>query len=779
MELHLSTRFLTFSSPTSCGSSPNFAFLCDFSRTRFPRGKSRRIATPLRTSSTSNGHTDRESRSACEDLWRDSDSVEVIGIGSRKDAVLDFCLESSFESTSMRFWTVHMRDSQKVQLLQRSLGKDTVLRNVEGLLSAQSYPRATILVASAGYSVDHVTALELLSVVKSAGGLAIAIVLKPFSFEGQRRQHEVENLVNKLWEGTNFCIVVDTDALLKKEVVTLAEASRTASNVVLLAINAISVLISDMHPKFLDAPHDKFKEVKLPEVLTLLGSYREAKVGFGAGFNIKSSIARAVFDCPFLSGGLKDLDGIVICNVASGIVMDKSDLQSFMHAFRQTTECTKDIIFSSIHEPNIEPNLIVTTLLVLGCNKQKVPPKKSFLSGLASRFPFLFSFLGRDQESKSNLSAQLVGDLCPQQVLNSSTGRDILDGSDENLDAYSEELETLSNNSYDEIYPSRTSDSRDKRTAVGDSVASPEPVSPLHLPPNEGEHAFQREPLNNWNIGPGFRIAEKWAKERAAAFGATANIDKSNVYTLPVGVKPSEQTTDGPQSSSPQPAEMKMLNDMEGEPLGSPNVPPQDLLTDMGFETVMDIYDAASTVLKGKHADLSRKQGLLSVRAASMLEAERDPQKKWSPIMEMQYRGGIYRGRCQGGLPEGKGRLTLTGGSFYDGMWRYGKRSGLGTFYYSNGDVFQGSWRDDLMHGKGWLYFHTGDRWFANFWKGKANGEGRFYSKLGKIFFGNFQDGWRHGHSLCIDIDGTRWAEIWDEGVLVSRSKLDAETETK
>ena len=42
-----------------------------------------------------------------------------------------------------------------------------------------------------------------------------------------------------------FCFaVIDTDALLKKDLVTLDEALKTADNAVLLAINAISVLIS-------------------------------------------------------------------------------------------------------------------------------------------------------------------------------------------------------------------------------------------------------------------------------------------------------------------------------------------------------------------------------------------------------------------------------------------------------------------------------------------------------------------------------------------------------
>ncbi|MBA0759942.1 hypothetical protein Gotri_022752, partial [Gossypium trilobum] len=58
---------------------------------------------------------------------------------------------------------------------------------------------------------------------------------------------------------------------------------------------------------------------------------------------------------------------------------------------------------------------------------------------------------------------------------------------------------------------------------------------------------------------------------------------------------------------------------------------------------------------------------------------------------------------------------------------------------------------------------------------GKANGEGRFYSKSGDVFFGHFEDGWRHGHFLCITVDGTRCIEIWNEGVLMSRQQLDAD----
>ncbi|KAF3791222.1 DNA repair helicase [Nymphaea thermarum] len=66
-----------------------------------------------------------QSAASVEELGKDGDAVlvEVVGIGSRKDALLDFCLESPFfDSTSVRFWTMHM-ESGKVELHQKNIGK--------------------------------------------------------------------------------------------------------------------------------------------------------------------------------------------------------------------------------------------------------------------------------------------------------------------------------------------------------------------------------------------------------------------------------------------------------------------------------------------------------------------------------------------------------------------------------------------------------------------------------------------------------------------------------
>ncbi|XP_042492748.1 protein ACCUMULATION AND REPLICATION OF CHLOROPLASTS 3-like, partial [Macadamia integrifolia] len=231
MELFLPTSISTVPTvPLSHSSSVKL--LCNgfLFRQRKRHRKSNLVSIPLRISLrleqdwSLKGHLNEEYTVDCDNFWGDSKNyVEVIAIGSRKDAVIDFCLESPFQSSSWRFWNIILKDSLNVQLLQRSIGEGIVPRNVEGPVSVQSCPRVLVLVASAGYGLDHVKVAELLRTVKSANGLAVGIILKPFSFEGQRRQDEVKDLVNQLQEHTNFCIVVDTDALLKKEAVTLAD----------------------------------------------------------------------------------------------------------------------------------------------------------------------------------------------------------------------------------------------------------------------------------------------------------------------------------------------------------------------------------------------------------------------------------------------------------------------------------------------------------------------------------------------------------------------------
>ena len=63
---------------------------------------------------------------------------------------------------------------------------------------------------------------------------------------------------------------------------------------------------------------------------------------------------------------LQDLDGMIICILASSNIISNNEIDAFFRSFRQTTEYTKKILLSTICEPSLEPNLILTTVLVIG-----------------------------------------------------------------------------------------------------------------------------------------------------------------------------------------------------------------------------------------------------------------------------------------------------------------------------------------------------------------------------------------------------------------------------
>ncbi|CAH9134380.1 unnamed protein product [Cuscuta epithymum] len=695
-------------------------------------------------------------------IWEETDFVEVIGIGSRKNTIIDFCLSSSSCSPALRFWNILVEDSGKVLLHQRCLTEDIIAEVVEVPSSLSLCSKAIILVANAAYGGDNVLSLDILRRVRYADGLVIGIILKPFCFEGRRRQDEMNELVDELQKQANFCIVIDTDALLAKELLTLDEALKTSNKAVLMAVNAISALVSDSFTRYQNLPNNCSELLKVPQLSNILEGYREAKIGYGVGYDIKTSILRAAYECPFLGVSLQESDGVILCVIASSSALDSHDVNIICQTFRQTTGWRRELVISVIHEANMDANLILTTLIVCGCIVQQPSYRNSLLFRLAQHFPFISNFFKKPDPHSAEMP-----------YMDSMDGMRPVQCKAEDVPFSGKELQELSHITGEEKFLSMGCESGPVQSKIAFSATDFSVIDDV-INTEGGVPTFRRELLTRQNLHPGFEIRQGGVKEGTDDL-ETYESDVSRTFRLPVGVKQLEQSKNGSTASNSLNWTEWMTDEIKRAktPDDKGRIPWYRMNPDS--ESMLVVDNHATIVTQGDQNNFSKNKGVLSVRAASMLESERDTQKKWIPVVELKYRGGIYRGRIQGGLPEGKGRLSLRDGSVYDGMWRYGRRSGLGTMYFSNGNIYRGSWRDDLMHGKGWVYFHTGDRWFVDFWKGKANGEGRFYCKNGDVSFGHFKDGWRHGQFLNLIIDGTRCLEIWDEGVLTSREVLDSD----
>lgn len=90
------------------------------------------------------------------------------------------------------------------------------------------------------------------------------------------------------------------------------------------------------------------------------------------------------------------------------------------------------------------------------------------------------------------------------------------------------------------------------------------------------------------------------------------------MFQLPVGVKPSGEQRDNKHNAYSRQNGMGE-NDYVKAELLSDKSSYQNTSADVGLGALQNFYNAASTLLEDRCLDVSRKQGNLSVRAASML----------------------------------------------------------------------------------------------------------------------------------------------------------------
>ncbi|KAF9611221.1 hypothetical protein IFM89_027771 [Coptis chinensis] len=63
---------------------------------------------------------------------------------------------------------------------------------------------------------------------------------------------------------------------------------------------------------------------------------------------------------------LRELNGVVFWTLACAVVIDNSNFHTFLHTFRQATGWQNELVLSIVHEPILEPNLFVSTVIVCG-----------------------------------------------------------------------------------------------------------------------------------------------------------------------------------------------------------------------------------------------------------------------------------------------------------------------------------------------------------------------------------------------------------------------------
>ncbi|NIT35948.1 MAG: cell division protein FtsZ [candidate division Zixibacteria bacterium] len=181
------------------------------------------------------------------------------------------------------------------------------------------------------------------------GALAVAVVTRPFHFEGPRRLKVAEAGLAELADKVDTLIIVPNEKLLKivARETTITESFRLADEVLVQAVRGISDLITV--PGLINVD---FADVRA--VMSEAGGSAIMGTGVGAGEGRAALAAQNVISSPLLDGiNIKGARGILI-NVTGGSDMTLHEINEAVDIVNEVADEDANVIVGAVVEEGLE-----------------------------------------------------------------------------------------------------------------------------------------------------------------------------------------------------------------------------------------------------------------------------------------------------------------------------------------------------------------------------------------------------------------------------------------
>ena len=189
---------------------------------------------------------------------------------------------------------------------------------------------------------------------KDEGALTVAIVTRPFSFEGKKRHEQSIKGLNKLKEAVDSLIVVSNDRLLMlKGDAPTQNAFEAADNILMQSVKTIIDLI--IKPSIINSDFADVKNVLQDSGVALIG------YGLGKGPNKSLDAANSALNCPLLEANIAGAKR-GICSVTVAPTVTLYEAQETVNHIIEAAGNDIDIKFSIAVNDKLEDSIIVSVI---------------------------------------------------------------------------------------------------------------------------------------------------------------------------------------------------------------------------------------------------------------------------------------------------------------------------------------------------------------------------------------------------------------------------------
>ncbi|MEK7063325.1 MAG: cell division protein FtsZ [Patescibacteria group bacterium] len=196
-------------------------------------------------------------------------------------------------------------------------------------------------------------------IAKESGALTVAVVTKPFSFEGQQRMRLAEQGLDELRKEVDALIVIPNDRLLAvvdKET-TVRSAFAMCDEVLRQAVEGVSDLITT--PGSINLDFADIKAVMEDAGSALMG------VGVASGDKRAEEAARLAINSPLLDISINGAKGVLL-SIAGGEDLGLLEVQAAAQIVTESIDKNAKVIFGSSKDERLRKGEIRVTVIATG-----------------------------------------------------------------------------------------------------------------------------------------------------------------------------------------------------------------------------------------------------------------------------------------------------------------------------------------------------------------------------------------------------------------------------
>ena len=257
------------------------------------------------------------------------------------------------------------------------IGRQAAEESIESIKDAIRGSDMVFVAAGMGGGTGTGAAPIIAGVAKEMGALTIAVVTKPFAFEGTRRMVNAEDGIDKLKEQVDTLIVIPNQRILDvvDRKVSLLEAFRVADSVLTQGVQGISDLITV--PGLINVDFADVRSIMTNAGSSLMG------IGTGTGENRAQVAARAAVSSPLLEINMEGARGVLF-NITGGPDMSMTEVDEAARIISEAADPDANIIFGTTIDNELNDTIKITLVATgFDSTKQKlsqfVPEPSQFI----------------------------------------------------------------------------------------------------------------------------------------------------------------------------------------------------------------------------------------------------------------------------------------------------------------------------------------------------------------------------------------------------------------